>query len=79
MLGPDLAMAVGYTSLFSRQDLLRIPWALFYIIPSPGCMPKSLNHMALSHMIGSFSQAASEDHHIRDATAHVFIKFLGAF
>ena len=38
-----------------------------------------LTHMALHHVIGSFSQATSEDRHIGDTTTHALIQFRGAY
>jgi hypothetical protein len=38
-----------------------------------------LTHMALRQVIGSFSQATSEDRRIGDETVHVLIQFRGAY
>jgi hypothetical protein len=38
-----------------------------------------LTHMALHHVIVSFSQAKSEDRHFGDATVRVIIQFRGAY
>ena len=43
------------------------------------CSEASLTHMALCHMIGSFSQATSEDRHTGDTTACILIQFRGAY
>jgi hypothetical protein len=38
-----------------------------------------LTQMTLHHVIGSFSQATSEDSHIGDITVRVLIQFGGAY
>uniref|UniRef100_A0A8C7V4L1 Mediator complex subunit 12 n=1 Tax=Oncorhynchus mykiss TaxID=8022 RepID=A0A8C7V4L1_ONCMY len=46
---------------------------------SAACSKAPLTHLALHHLIGSFSQATREDRHIRDATVRVLIQFHGAY
>uniref|UniRef100_A0A8C7ISI7 Mediator complex subunit 12 n=1 Tax=Oncorhynchus kisutch TaxID=8019 RepID=A0A8C7ISI7_ONCKI len=46
---------------------------------SAACSKAPLIHVALHHLIGSFSQATREDRHIRDATVRVLIQFQGAY
>ena len=53
---------------------------IIIIIPfSPLRAKAPLTHKALNQVIGSFSQATSEDRHIRDATACVLFQFRGAY
>jgi hypothetical protein len=57
-------------------------WPEGCIVPfsvSPALSEAPLTHMALRHVIGSFSQATSEDRHIGDATACILIQFWGAY